>query len=119
MSQRTVERGLDIEDAVDAGGLLGLAEAKGDVVDRISAHGEAIRSAEVDVAVNDEVGAVAVNNFGEARGSQIRKDFGSFAFHGAGDGRVVQDDDALIHTELRKCAFQLESFVNRGLNEGL
>ena len=59
--------------------------------DRHIGHGNprrrsAVELAVVGMAVDDQVGTVAVYYFGEARGAEERKNFGSFAIDSASDG---------------------------------
>ncbi len=56
---------LDVEDAVGAGRGLGHEELHGDVVDGDAGDGCAFEASVVGVAVEDEIGAVAIDDFGE------------------------------------------------------
>ena len=67
---------LDVEDAIGAGGLLRLQEADGYVVDWNSGGGLAVGGSVMGMAVDDQVGAVAIDYFGQSRGAEEREDFG-------------------------------------------
>src|SRR5579884_1470299 len=98
MSQRT-ELGhptcplycLHVEDAVRTGGLVGLQQPQRYIVDGDTPHRDPIGGAVVGVAVDHKVGTVAVYHFGQARGSEVRENFGSLALYSACDRRIVKE----------------------------
>jgi hypothetical protein len=56
---------LDFEQTVGGWGLLRLQQVEGDIIDRHAAHSFAFASAMMRVAVDDQVGTVAIHNFGQ------------------------------------------------------
>jgi hypothetical protein len=65
--------------------LLGLQERDGNVVNRNAAGGFPGQGAMVGVPMNDQIGAMAVNDLGKARGAEVRENFGGFALHRGSD----------------------------------
>src|SRR5690242_6790691 len=86
----------DIENAVGNGGILQLQQGQGHVVDGNASGGFAFHAAMVSVAVQDEVGAVAVSHLGQARGAEVGINFGGFALHGGADRGIVDHHNALF-----------------------
>src|SRR5579872_261590 len=108
-----------LENAERNGRVLQLQQRQGDVVNGNAGGGFTIHAAVVGMAMKDEVSAVPVGDFGQARGAQVGINFGGFALHGGTDGGVMNHDNALFGAQLRHGAFQFEGLVNRGLHEGL
>src|SRR5689334_247290 len=71
------------------------------------------------MSVDDQVGAMAVHDFGQTRCAQVRKNFRGFSGHRGGNGRVVKNNDAFLGSKLRECALQFEALVDGRLDDGL
>jgi hypothetical protein len=79
----------NLKHSVHRRGLLGFEEGDGCVVDGDAGGGAAVELAVVGGAMDDQVGAVTVDYFGQARGAEERVDFRGLAVDGGDDGRVV------------------------------
>jgi hypothetical protein len=81
--------------------LLRFEEGDGYVVDGDAGGGTAVELAVMDAAMNDQVRAVPVYYFRQARGAEKRKNLRSLSVHSANDGRVMQHNYALLRPQLR------------------
>lgn len=48
------------------------------------------------VTVNDQIGAMAIDDFGQARSAEEGEDLRSLSLDGGGNRGVMQDDNALL-----------------------
>ncbi len=71
------------------------------------------------MSMYDQIRAVPVYYFGQARTAQIGIDFRRFSCHRTGNGRIVQNHHPLGGAELGHSSLQLHGLVNRSLHKRL
>src|SRR5207302_5902901 len=72
---------LNVEDAIRCGGLLLLEQSDCHVVNRNSGSRLSTKRSMVRVSVQNPVGAVSVDYFGQSRSTHVRINFSRFAIH--------------------------------------
>src|ERR1700688_3434077 len=88
-------------------------------MDRNTARRASVELPVVSVSMNDEIGAVPVDNFCQARSSKKRRNLWRFAFNRCCDRCVMQYDHALSSSQLRHGPFEFQSLIDRSPDEGL
>ena len=79
----------------------------------------AVQLAVVSVTMECDGGLVAVNDFGQARTSQVRPDFSGFAFHCVHNRSIVSHDHSFLRSQHGESALQLHGLIYRGLHKSL
>src|SRR5579872_1176511 len=104
---------LNVEYPVGCGRLLRLEQGNGDVVDGNASRGASVQFAVMSVAMNHKIGAMPVDHFCQSRSAKKRRDLWCLAFNGGRYRRIVEHHYTFPSAQLRHCAFQLQSFVDR------
>ena len=91
---------LHIENPVGDRRFLGLQESDGHIVDANSTRGGSLQRTVMSVAVNDEIGSIAIDNLSQAGAAKVRMDLRRLSDNSGGDWRVMQDNDPLRSPEL-------------------
>src|SRR5690348_3693599 len=108
---------LDVEHAIDSTGVLALQQCDGHIVDWNAAWCFSLAGSVVRMSMNDQVGSVAVDDFGKTGGPEKRKYIRRFPLDSRGHWRIMQHHDALGCSQLRHRTLQPQSLVNTGPNE--
>src|SRR5438270_12708709 len=90
-----------VKDAVNRWRILVLQDAERHVIYRNTAGGAAFGSSVMGVAMENEGGAVAVDNFSQSRTAQVGKNLRRLAAHRVNNWGVVHHDDTLVCAHLR------------------
>src|SRR5690242_7329825 len=86
-------------------------------MNRNAPGGFSVESAAMSMAVHNQVSAMTIHNFGQARISQKRVNLRRFSRYRGSNRRIVQDHDSFLRSELRHGTFQFYRLRDRSLHE--
>src|SRR6185312_9714152 len=86
---------------------------------RNAGGGLPVGKAMMSMSVQYHVRPMTIDHLGQARTAEIGIDFRGLAPRRVRNRSIMQHNYALQSSQLRHGAFQLQGFIDRGLNEGL
>src|ERR1700733_13406324 len=111
------EESLYVEHSIDCRGFTRLQQGNGDIINGTSAGCFPFQLSVMSMTVKDEIGTMAVDNFGKSRCPKKRKYFGRLPLHRSGYRRVMDHDNGFRCAKLRHRALEFESLLDRRLHE--